>query len=146
MIGLLNAPEHTKLYKRLKDEGRLLDKGTGDSMGFSTNIVPKMGRQRLIEGYEKTIYKVYSLRPYYRRALSFLREYKPLQKRTFHFKFSHLKAFLGSVIRLGIMGKERFHYWKLLFWTAFRRPRLFPLALTFTIYGFHYRKFFNRYL
>jgi hypothetical protein len=43
-------------------------------------------------------------------------------------------------LRLGIFGSERFHYWALLFWTVFRRPTLFPLAVTLSIYGHHFRK------
>jgi hypothetical protein len=27
-----------------------------------------------------------------------------------------------------------------LLWTLFRRPRLFPEAVTFAIYGYHFRK------
>jgi hypothetical protein len=30
-----------------------------------------------------------------------------------------------------------------LFWTLFTRPRKFPLAITLTIYGFHFRKVSN---
>jgi hypothetical protein len=48
------------------------------------------------------------------------------------------------MVMLGIVGKERFHYWKLFFWSLFTRPRLFPLAITLTIYGFHFRKTFQR--
>ena len=33
-------------------------------------------------------------------------------------------AFLQANVRLGILGRERFHYWGLLLWTFFRRPRL----------------------
>jgi hypothetical protein len=40
----------------------------------------------------------------------------------------------------GIRGIERVQYWRLFFWTLFRRPRLFPLAITFAIYGFHFRR------
>ncbi|RLB06935.1 MAG: hypothetical protein DRG50_04245, partial [Deltaproteobacteria bacterium] len=57
--------------------------------------------------------------------------------------FAYLKAFLKSIWLLGIRGKERFYYWKLLFWTLFRHPRSFPLAVTFAIYGFHFRKVFE---
>ncbi len=46
-------------------------------------------------------------------------------------------------VRLGIIGKERYQYWKLFFWSLFRRPRLFPLAITLAIYGFHFRKVFR---
>jgi hypothetical protein len=49
-------------------------------------------------------------------------------------------AFFRSILRLGILGRERFQYWGLLLWTLFRRPRLFPEAVAFTIYGYHFRK------
>jgi hypothetical protein len=39
-----------------------------------------------------------------------------------------------------VIGKERFQFWKLFFWSLARRPRLFPLAITFAIYGYHFRK------
>jgi hypothetical protein len=42
--------------------------------------------------------------------------------------------------QLGIRGVERAHYWRLFFWTLFRRPRLFPVAMTLAIYGFHFRQ------
>ena len=51
-----------------------------------------------------------------------------------------LLTVLRSSIRLGIFGKERFQYWKLLFWTLFRRPQFFTLAITLAIYGHHFRK------
>jgi hypothetical protein len=49
-------------------------------------------------------------------------------------------AFFKSIVMLGVIGKERFQFWKLFFWSLFRRPRLFPLAITFAIYGYHFRK------
>jgi hypothetical protein len=49
-----------------------------------------------------------------------------------------------SVVRLGIIGRERFQFWKLFFWSLVRRPRLFPLAITLSIYGFHFRQVFRR--
>jgi hypothetical protein len=48
------------------------------------------------------------------------------------------------VVRLGIIGRERFQYWKLFFWSLFTRPRLLPLALTLSIYGYHFRRVFKR--
>ncbi|MEW5902530.1 MAG: DUF4070 domain-containing protein, partial [Acidobacteriota bacterium] len=32
------------------------------------------------------------------------------------------------------------YYWKLISWTLARRPRFFSLAISFAIYGFHFRK------
>ncbi|MCP4710057.1 MAG: B12-binding domain-containing radical SAM protein, partial [Planctomycetes bacterium] len=52
MIGLLNAPRHTRLYQRLVQEGRLLNNGNGDNMGFSLNFKPMMDHGTLIQGYK----------------------------------------------------------------------------------------------
>jgi len=146
MVGLLNAPRGTKLYQRLAHEGRLLQDASGDNTDFSINFIPKMDYEMLMRGYEKVISRLYSPAPYYRRVKEFLREYRPLQKKSFRFHFSHLKAFVKSVVFLGIIDKERVYYWKLFFWSLFRRPKLLHLALTFSIYGFHFRKTFQEYL
>ena len=100
----------------------------------------------LIDGYKKILSTLYSPRHYYARVRTFLREYIPPQKKMIHFRFNHLAAFFRSVVVLGIIGKERFHYWRLLFWTAFKRPRLFPQAVTLAIYGFHFRRIFEKHL
>jgi hypothetical protein len=71
---------------------------------------------------------------------AFLREYRPPKARI-PLETQRLLAFPRSVVRLGILGRERFQYWGLLLWTLMRRPRLLPLAITFAIYGYHYRKF-----
>jgi len=68
-----------------------------------------------------------------------LKEYKS-PRITVPLDFQHVMALFRSILRLGIIDKERIHYWKLFFWTLFRRPELFPLAITFTIYGYHFRQ------
>ena len=73
------------------------------------------------------------------RVETFLREYKP-PKINVPLDFEHVLALFRSILRLGILGKARLEYWKLFFWTLFRRPRLFPLAITFAIYGYHFRQ------
>jgi len=145
MVGLLNAPHGTKLYHRLKKEGRLLNASSGDNTDFSINFRPKMSHESLINGYRKILQTIYSPKHYYARVKQFLKEYKPTQARVFRPRFSHLKAGFKSIFRLGIIGRERVYYWKLFFWSLFHRPRLFPLAITFTIYGFHFRKIFKHY-
>jgi hypothetical protein len=54
------------------------------------------------------------------------------------------RALIKSVVLLGIIGKERLYYWKLILWSIFRKPRLFPHAVTLMIYGFHFRKVFEQ--
>ncbi len=139
MVGMLQAPYGTRLYERLKREGRLLDKLSGNNVDGSTNIVPKMGLTALRQGYQKVLSQIYSPRLYYERVRTFLREYEP-PKIKVHLDFEYVLAFFRSVYQLGIRGAERVHYWRLLFWILFRRPRLFPLAVTLAIYGFHFRQ------
>jgi radical SAM superfamily enzyme YgiQ (UPF0313 family) len=139
MVGLLNAPRGTTLYKRLKKENRLLKESSGDNTDFTLNFIPKMKIETLITGYKEIIGTIYSPKNYYERVITFLKEYHP-PKIKLHFKFSHLKAFLKSIWFLGITGKERLQYWKLVSWTLLRRPRFFSLAITLAIYGFHFRK------
>jgi radical SAM superfamily enzyme YgiQ (UPF0313 family) len=139
MVGLLQAPPGTRLYERLKQEGRLLDQLSGDNVDGTTNIIPVMNLDTLREGYLHLLQYIYSPEHYYQRVQTFLREYKPPKIKS-PLEFEYILAFLRSIYRLGILGEERSHYWKLLFWTLFRRPKLFPLAITLAVYGYHFRK------
>jgi radical SAM superfamily enzyme YgiQ (UPF0313 family) len=139
MVGLLQAPPGTRLHERLKQAGRLLDQMSGDNVDGTTNIVPLMSLDTLREGYKHILRHIYSPRPYYQRVRIFLREYQPPELKA-SWDFEHVLAFIRSVCRLGIMGKERAHYWHLLWWTLFRRPRSFPLAMTLAVYGYHLRR------
>ena len=139
MVGLLNAPPGTGLYARMREEGRLIGLISGDNVDGTTNILPKMGLDALREGYRNMMHHLYSPEHYYERVMTFLREYKRPKIRN-PLDFQRLLALLRSSIRLGIFGKERFQYWKVLFWTLFRRPQLFTLTITFAIYGHHFRR------
>ncbi len=143
MVGLLNAPRGTRLSRRLEKEGRLLEDITGDNTDFSINFVPKMEMDTLMNGYKTVLRKIYSPANYYRRVRGFIKEFVPLSKKAFSFSFTSIKALLKSMVRLGIIGRERVHFWKLFFWTLYNRPQLFPLAITYSIYGFHFRKIFK---
>lgn len=143
MVGLLNAPRNTKLYRRLMKENRLLKDLSGDNTDFSINFIPKMGYEKLIQGYKKIIEGIYSAKPYYERVMNFLKEKKIIEGKTSRLRLNDIKALVRSIFILGIKDKNRLYYWKLFFWSLFKRPRLFPSAITFAIYGFHFRKVFN---
>jgi radical SAM superfamily enzyme YgiQ (UPF0313 family) len=138
MVGLLQAPPGTRLYERMKQEGRLLDQVSGDNVDGTTNIIPKMDLDTLREGYKHILHHIYSPEHYYQRVKTFLREYKSPRIDT-QLDVQHILAFFRSIYHLGIVGEERGHYWKLLVWTLFRRPKLFPLAVTLAVYGYHFR-------
>ena len=139
MVGLLQAPLGTRLYERMQKEGRLVKEFSGDNVDGSTNIIPRMGLEPLREGYRKILEQIYAPHLYYERVLTFLREYRPPKIRV-QLEPQYILALGRSIYQLGIRGVERVHYWRLFFWTLFRRPRLFPLAITFAIYGFHFRQ------
>jgi radical SAM superfamily enzyme YgiQ (UPF0313 family) len=148
MVGILIALPRTQLYERLKKEQRLLKETSGNNTDFATNFVPGMDYDLLISGYKKVLSTLYSPKPYYERIRTFLREYIPpgKKKKTFRFRPNYIGAFFRSIVVLGVVGKERFQYWRLLFWTMFSRPRLLPQAVTLSIYGFHFRKVFEKHL
>jgi radical SAM superfamily enzyme YgiQ (UPF0313 family) len=144
MVGLLNAPRGTKLYERLVTENRLLQTSTGDNTDLSMNFVPRMSYEKLVSGYRQIIETIYSPKYYYMRVKGFMKDYRPVQKKVVQMRYSYWKAGLKSVFILGVLGKERFYYWRLVLWSLFRKPKLLPMAVTFSIYGFHFRKIFER--
>lgn len=146
MVGLLNASRGTKLYNQMERENRLVDDSTGDNTDFSTNIIPKMPYKTLIDGYKYLVKTIYSPDYYYERVTGFLRDFMPMYKnKGRRISWSYIKAFIKSMFILGIIGRERVYYWKLFFETVFARPRLLSLAITFAIYGYHFRKVFEVY-
>ncbi len=139
MVGLLQAMPGTKLHERLRQQGRLLGETTGDNVDGTTNFVPRMNRETLRDGYRRLMDYLYAPGPYYRRIRTFLREYRAPHI-SGGFSLRNVEALVRASVRLGVLGRERFHFWGLLVWTGFRRPMLFPMAVTLSIYGFHFRK------
>ncbi len=139
MIGLLNALPGTRLYERLKHEGRLLDEeGSGNNCDGSLNFVPKMDVTTLTEGYNAVLHYVYSPREYYYRVLEFLKDFKPV--RSSRVNTQELMAFFRSIIYLGILDKGKVYYWKLIINALLFHRRSFGQAVSSAIYGYHFRK------
>ncbi len=139
MVGLLQAIPGTKLYQRLNLQGRLTGHTTGNNVDGTTNFIPRMNRETLRTGYRRLMKHIYSPGPYYQRIRTFLREYTP-PRVSRPLNWESYRAFLHANLRLGIFGRERFHYWSLLLWTVFHRPSQLSLAVTLSIYGHHFRK------
>ncbi len=143
MVGILQAPVGTRLYARLEQAGRILKQFSGDNVDGSTNILTKMNMEILKKSYQDLLQHIYSPKMYFQRVKTFLSEYEMPHIKIyldFHSIWENLSAFSRSVFQLGIIGQERWQYWKLFFWTLFNKPRLFPLAIEFSIYGYHFRK------
>ncbi|HEY82002.1 MAG TPA: B12-binding domain-containing radical SAM protein [Dehalococcoidia bacterium] len=146
MVGLLNAPPGTKLYRRLEKENRLTKAPTGNNTDCSLNFIPKMNYETLINGYKHILNTIYSPGPYYERVKTFLREYKPQVGIASRLEFYHIKAFFKSIWFLGIREKGRRYYWKLFLSTLLKQPRKFPLSISLSVYGHHFRKIVEKYI
>lgn len=140
MVGLLNAPSGTRLFQRMKSENRLLRIMSGDNTDGSTNFIPKMGYQKLVNGYKEIVRSIYSQNAYYRRVKTFLQDYQTPFKKPVKLSFDEIKAFLKSLWILGVLEKGKRFYWRLLLYSVFRYPRKFPVAVRMAIYGFHFRR------
>jgi radical SAM superfamily enzyme YgiQ (UPF0313 family) len=143
MVGLLNAPKLSNLYKRLHSEGRILSSFSGNNTDFSMNFKPVMDTKLLFDGYKKILHEIYSSKAFYQRALTFLKQYNPpiLLRRRITFK--QFRAFLRSVLYLGLLKRPRRYYWNLILWSLFRKPAIFSMAVTYSIYGYHFQKVFE---
>ncbi len=143
MVGLLNAPRLSNLYKRLHSEGRILKSFTGDNTDYSMNFKPVMDKKVLTDGYRKIVHDIYSAKAFYNRILVFLKNYNPPLTMYRKITFNKIMAMVKSVFYLGFIHNTRKYYWNLVFWTLFNKPKAFSLAITYSIYGYHFRKVFE---
>jgi len=139
MVGLLTALPGTRLFSRLQSEGRILEHTTGNNMDSILNFVPKLDRDVLVEGYRSLVKRLYTPKAYYRRILTFLREYKPSGPK-FHLAGHDVRAFLKSLWIIGLKSPGRREYWKFLVKTVLFHRRSFSEAMTLAIQGYHYRR------
>lgn len=143
MVGLLNAPKNTKLYKQLEAEDRLSNTSSGNNTDYSMNFIPKMNSIELMDGYKDIIKNIYSIKPYYKRVRQLLRNFERSENQKTGINFRLLKAFFKSMFVIGFLDKGRGQYWKLLIWAIFNRPSSIADAVTFTVYGYHFRKIYG---
>lgn len=137
MVGVLNALPGTGLWERLRKSGRLIGDSTGNQLSAQTNFVPIMGKEALARGYKELLARLYSPKGYYGRVETLLRNIKPGPWND-RIRLSDVFAFARSLVRIGIVSKARFQYWRLLFRHSFSR-RKFPLVVRFAIIGEHFR-------
>ena len=139
MVGLLNAPKNTRLYKQMEEENRLTVDATGSNTDYTMNFIPKMDNRKLQEGYRHIINNIYKEKPYYKRIRELFQNYNPVRNGKRNIDFARLMAFLKSVFVLGVVNKGRLEYWKFMLWTIINKPKLLENAITFSVYGYHFR-------
>jgi len=107
------------------------------------NFIPKMNRHELLEGYNKIIKNIYAVKPYYKRLRKLLINYKRSHSIKIKINFPLLRAFFKSIIIIGILNRGRREFWKLIIWTLFYQPGSIVDAVTYTIYGYHFRTIYG---
>ncbi len=142
MVGLLNALPQTKLWHRLKREGRLENDSTGNNTDAVLNFKPKLSREYLQSGYRELMKKLYEPKVYYQRVRTFLKHHKARGPRL-RLSRADFQAFLKSFWLLGIWYRGRVAYWKFFWSTLLRRPGQLRQAIELAIIGYHFRRVAN---
>ncbi len=148
MVGLLQAMPGTQLFRRLWREGRILDVGHGDNTDDKLNFLPNMDAAKLVEGYRSVLKRIYSCEAYYERVKLYLSRTQPRpgerergQRKSGQrwFTVGNARAFVTSIVRQGIFGRQRWSYWKFLATVATRYRHCIGAAMTLAVMGYHFQ-------
>jgi len=138
MVGVLIALPKTRLWKRLKLEGRILEKITAGEHEGESNFVPKMGSEKLKQGYKEVITSLYSSKGYYQRISQFIKYYKPTVK--MRIGVTERKALFKCIFKVGFSSKSWFRFWHLLIKTFFTNSKALPVVIELAILGQHFQQ------
>jgi radical SAM superfamily enzyme YgiQ (UPF0313 family) len=148
MVGLLQAMPGTQLFQRLRKEGRILDEGHGDNTDDKLNFLPAMDATQLVEGYRSVLKRIYSCEAYYERVKLYLSRTQPRpgegnrgaqRTRQKWLTKGNARAFVTSIVRQGVFGKQRWSYWKFLMSVATRYRHCVGTAMTLAVMGYHFQ-------
>jgi radical SAM superfamily enzyme YgiQ (UPF0313 family) len=145
MVGLLQAMPGTQLFRRLRREGRIVDAGAGDNTGDKLNFLPHMDAAKLVEGYRSVLKRIYSCEAYYERVKLYLNRTQPKpqtgerKSRQRWLTPGNARAFVTSIVRQGIFGRQRWSYWKFLLAVATRYRHCVGAAMTLAVMGYHFQ-------
>jgi radical SAM superfamily enzyme YgiQ (UPF0313 family) len=143
MVGLLQAMPGTQLFRRLWKEGRILDAGHGNNTGNHLNFLPHMDPTRLVAGYRSVLERIYNCDAYYKRVRLYLSRTKPkpgeCSSKQRWLTACNVRAFVTSIIRQGVFGRQRWSYWKFLMIVATHYRRCFGAAMTLAVMGYHFQ-------
>jgi radical SAM superfamily enzyme YgiQ (UPF0313 family) len=148
MVGLLQAMPGTQLFQRLWKEGRILDEGRGDNTDDKLNFLPNMDATRLVEGYRSVLRRIYSCEAYYDRVRLYLSRIQPRpgERKQGERKngqrwltMGNARAFVNSIVRQGVFGRQRWSYWKFLLTVATRYRHCVGSAMTLAVMGYHFQ-------
>jgi radical SAM superfamily enzyme YgiQ (UPF0313 family) len=144
IVSLLSAIPETQLWRRLEGEGRLLGfDHTGNNTDGVLNFIPKMDRERLIEGYKLVLQTIYSPREYYQRSLDCLakvsRTGAPEAGRT-QLNFNDLLSLCRVALALGVFDRSRSEFWRYMRRVFLEQRDKLEQGIVLAAMGFHFRR------
>lgn len=152
-VSVLKAPPGTELYTRMKREGRLIEQFNFHES--ETNIVPLMDPDILRDGYHNVLATIYSPENIIIRTQNFLNDFMtrvPEERKTrlADIKLGVLARYIVIALRcvyfLGIRGKQRKYFWKMIHWTMKNHPGKIPVALGFGVWIYDLGKIYENHL
>ena len=136
MVGVLTALPGTQLERRLKREGRLIERSSGETFG-RPNFRPKLPEATLLEIYSATLAQIYEPEEYFTRCLRAL-ELRPDTDARFSLPWTYaLRCLAGSIWRQGVTGGYRGAYWRFLSRVLLRAPKRIARAISMAVAGEH---------
>jgi radical SAM superfamily enzyme YgiQ (UPF0313 family) len=143
MVGLLQAMPGTQLFRRLWNEGRILDLGQGDNTDTNLNFLPHMDPAKLVEGYQSVLKRIYSCEAYYERVKLYLSRTQPQPgehaPKLRWMTRGNARAFVTSIVRQGVFSRARWSYWKFVLTVATRYRHSIGAAMTLAVMGYHFQ-------
>jgi hypothetical protein len=141
MEGLLTVLKNTSLYKRLEQEGRLLEESLGNNVSTALNFLPQLERETLIAGHKRVLSTLYdpALKNYFKRCWVLIQQLPPANYRVRRVGSRDIKAFLRTLWRQ-LPSRQGMAYERFLARVLRHRPRMFPEAVRFAIEGYHFEK------
>jgi hypothetical protein len=147
-ISVLNAPNHTPLYERMKSEGRLVE----DFRGFwhlTTNIIPKqMTPRELYFGQKQLFKRLYEPEHFERRLTGWLKNVKyfpdiySTRKKNLFRMVMMIKIFHHFTLRVPAAVRRMF--WNILKETWRIDPRLISRAVSLLVQYWHFYDFSHK--
>ncbi|HXK29342.1 MAG TPA: B12-binding domain-containing radical SAM protein [Candidatus Binatia bacterium] len=141
MVGLLSALKGTDLYKRLQNEGRLLEESSGNNVSVSLNFRTEMDHEVLIQGYKRVLSTLYDpgLKNYFGRCLTMLQRVKSRSHVTPKIGKAEWMA-LAKSLKRQLLSRQGPAYLKFLLTVLKEKPRVFSDAVRLAILGYHFEK------
>ena len=135
MAGLLTALPGTALWRRLEREGRLRAHSDGDAFA-RPNFEPTMPERDLVAGYARLLADLYAPEAYFERSAAVVdRLGAPASPGPL--LLEDVRIALRSVLRLGVLGRRRALFWRLLLRALPRGIHAVRAAIACAVRGEH---------